>query len=98
MWAGFLIDHFNYQTYTTNLSEDHLRLELYNRVKRYNKLIESYYYDMQGTLLKIEEVRLAIEKEMKLKEIEPTVKFEEVKVELKPEEEEAEFDELLNDL
>lgn len=100
MWAGFLIDHFNYQNYTTNLEECNLRLELYNRVKRYNRLIEAYYYDMQGTLIKIEEVRVAIEAEMKKKEIEPSVKIEELNVTTNTDNESSEenFDELLDEL
>ena len=93
MWAGFLIDHFNYQNYSTNLSENNLRLELFNRVKRYNKLIEAYYYDMQGALLKIEEVRIALEEEIVAKDIESDIVIEEVNVNDEAEIE-AEFDEL----
>ncbi len=100
MWAGFLIDHFNYQNYTTNLTEENLRLELYNRVKRYNKLIESYYYDMQGTLLKIEEVRHALEKEIEVKDIETDIVIEEINVNDEAEKtaEEEELEDLLDEL
>lgn len=100
MWAGFLIDHFNYQDYSTNLSESNLRLQLYNRVKRYNKLIEAYYYDMQGTLLKIEEVRAALEREIEEKEIESDIVIEEVDINDKEEQsaEEEELEDLLDEL
>lgn len=100
MWAGFHIDHFNYQNYSTNLTEENLRLELYNRVKRYNKLIEAYYYDMQGTLLKIEEVRLALEKELQEKEIETNFKIEEIQVndDLESTAEEEELEDLLDEI
>lgn len=100
MWAGFHIDHFNYQNYSTNLTEENLRLELYNRVKRYNKLIEAYYYDMQGTLLKIEEVRLALEKELQEKEIETNFKIEEIQVndDLESSAEEEELEDLLDEI
>ncbi|MGB0403652.1 MAG: DUF6090 family protein [Salibacteraceae bacterium] len=100
MWAGFLIDHFNYQNYTTNLTEQNLRLDLFNRVKRYNKLIEAYYYDMQGTILKLEEVRIALEKEIEAKEIETDIIIEEINVNDKEEQsaEEEELEGLLNEL
>lgn len=100
MWAGFLIDHFNYQNYTTNLSEENLRLELYNRVKRYNKLIEAYYYDMQGTLLKIGEVRIALEQELLAKDIETDIEIEEINIndEVENTAEQEELEDLLDEL
>jgi len=100
MWAGYLIDHFNYQKYSTNLTEEKLRLELYNRVKRYNKLIEAYYYDMQGTILKLEEVRLALEQEIEAKEIETDIVIEEINLDDNAEitAEEEELEDLLDEL
>ncbi|MBD81228.1 MAG: hypothetical protein CL840_20085 [Crocinitomicaceae bacterium] len=100
LWAGFLIEHVNYGTKTTDLGPGELRNQLYNRVKRYNKLIESYYYDMQGTLLKIQEVKLALEEELTEKEIEPKHNIEEIQVneEKEIEQEEEELEDLLDDV
>ncbi len=100
IWAGYLIDHTNEHTHQFDLSNDQLLTDLFNRVKRMNKLIETYYYDMLGTQLKIQEVREALEQELKEKEIEIEVSLEEVQFDEKKEEEQEteELEDLLDEL
>lgn len=100
MWAGFLIEHFDYNSLRTDLSDEMLKKQLFNRVKRYNKLLEAYYYDMQGTLLKIQEVKQALEIELKEKEIEYNKDVEEIQIDDEKEaaQEEAELEGLLDEL
>jgi len=100
LWAGFLIEHVNYKTQSTNLGPKELREKLFNRVKRYNKLLEAYYYDMQGALLKIQEVRGSLEVELKEKEIVVTHQIEEIQIneEKEIQQEEDELEGLMDDL
>jgi len=72
LWAGFLIEKANYDDAVLQVTDKELKTEVYNRVKRLYKLIETYYYDLLGTELKIEEVRKALEIELLEKEIEFT--------------------------
>ena len=53
-------------------------MDLFNRVRRLNMLIETYYYDMLGTQLKIQEVREALEKELVKKDLKVRDDIEEV--------------------
>ncbi len=70
LWAGYLIENANYDAAVLQVDSTELKTEVYNRVKRMYKLIETYYYDLLGTELKIEEVRMALEEELIDKEIE----------------------------
>ncbi|MCB0482216.1 MAG: hypothetical protein KDC83_12330 [Flavobacteriales bacterium] len=100
LWAGYLVDHVDYQANTTDLTPEQLKHDLYNRVKRYNKLLESYYYDMQGALLKIHEVQFALEEELKANEIEVLNQIEELQIddEKETQKEEEELEDLLDEL
>ncbi|UTW62499.1 hypothetical protein KFE98_21290 [bacterium SCSIO 12741] len=99
-WSEILVDNFNYQNHTISLTEEEMRTLLYNRIKRFNKLLETYYYDMQGTLLKIQEVREALEEELKNKELMIEQEIEEVQVDEEKElqTEEEELEELLDEI
>jgi len=82
------------------LEPKELREKLYNRVKRYNKLLESYFYDMQGALKKIQEVRVSLEVELKNKEIKVSHNIEEIQIDEEEEkqQEEDELEDLLDEV
>ena len=63
-------------------------------------LIETYYYDMLGTQLKIQEVREALEKELVKKDLKVRDDIEEVQFDEKKEEEQEteELEDLLDEL
>jgi hypothetical protein len=100
MWAGYLlnnIDYLNRKVYENRLSETQERLEFYSRTKRLHELLETYYYNMQGTLLKIVEVREVLELELK----QNNIPFEAIEIngnKSVEQNEENEFEDLLNDL
>ncbi len=75
-------------------------MDLFNRVRRLNMLIETYYYDMLGTQLKIQEVREALEKELVKKDLKVRDDIEEVQFDEKKEEEQEteELEDLLDEL
>ena len=99
-WAGFLIDYTDEHARTLKLTDDQLKMDLFNRVRRLNMLIETYYYDMLGTQLKIQEVREALEKELVKKDLKVRDDIEEVQFDEKKEEEQEteELEDLLDEL
>jgi hypothetical protein len=99
-WAGFLIDCTDEHQRTLMLSDDELKTDLFNRVKRMNMLIETYYYDLLGIQLKIQEVQDALEQELEDKELEVETIIEEVQFDEQKEEEQEteELEDLLDEL
>jgi len=69
LWAGYLIEKANYDQARLEVTNVELKTDVYNRIKRLYKLIETYYYDLLGTELKIEEVMQALQLELEAKEI-----------------------------
>jgi len=63
MWSGFLLDHLDYMK-KADLDDKFFNIHFYNRLTRLYRFIENYYYAMQGTLKKIDQVRLEAEQEM----------------------------------
>ncbi len=68
-WSGFFINNFDVQDLTIFRQNPNLTILFKNKVRHYITLIESYYFHMQGTLNKIEEVKIALEAEMKRREL-----------------------------
>ena len=81
-WSGFFINNFDMETLIAFNSDPNLSVLFKNKVRHYIKLIESYYFHMQGTLKKIEEVKLALEDEMNRRKLDfnPGVKTEEEEI------------------
>lgn len=73
LWAGFLINHVNQITghslHADWQKDQQFRILFYNRILRLHRLIEVYYYNMQGTLKKIQEVKMALQDELKANDI-----------------------------
>jgi hypothetical protein len=70
MWSGFLLDHINFVQKTDLKENKKFRTLFFNRTIRLHKFIENYFYSMQGTLQKIDQVKAEVEKEMETNDIE----------------------------
>lgn len=82
MWAGFLLGIIDYQNQDfkeNTLSDKDTKITFYNKTNRLYELLQTYYYNMQGTHLKIKEVKEKLEFELESRNIQ----FEKVNFESK---------------
>lgn len=63
-WSGFFINNFNIRNFESISQNPNFSILFRNRLRHYIALVESYYFHMQGSLKKTEEVKLALEEEM----------------------------------
>lgn len=63
-WSGFFINYFNINNFESISDDPNFSILFRNRLRHYIALVESYYFHMQGSLKKTEEVKLALEEEM----------------------------------
>ncbi len=63
-WSGFFINNFNMKTFEVFSKDPNFTILLRNRVSHFIALIERYFFQLQGTLKKTEEVKHSLEKEM----------------------------------
>ena len=68
-WSGFFINNFNIQNFESISKNPDFSILFRNRLRHYIALVESYYFHMQGSLKKTEEVKLALEEEMSRRNI-----------------------------
>lgn len=68
-WSGFLINNFDIENMVVFNANPNLSILFRNKVRNYITLIESYYFHMQGSLKKNEEVKYALEQEMSEREL-----------------------------
>lgn len=63
-WSGFFINNFDMKNFKVFSNNPNFSTLFRNRVRHYIALAENYYFQLQGSLKKTEEVKLALEKEM----------------------------------
>ena len=63
-WSGFFINNFNMKTFEVFSTDPNFTVLLRNRVSHFISLIERYFFQLQGTLKKTEEVKNSLEIEM----------------------------------
>ena len=63
-WSGFFINNFNMKTFETFSTDPNFTILLQNRISHFIALIERYFFQLQGTLKKTEEVKSSLESEM----------------------------------
>lgn len=63
-WSGFFINNFDTKTFNVFSKKANFSILFRNRVRHYIALVENYYFQLQGSLKKTEEVKAALEKEM----------------------------------
>ncbi|MEL6558011.1 MAG: DUF6090 family protein [Bacteroidota bacterium] len=63
-WSGFFINNFDTRNFEVFSKDPNFSTLFENRVRHYITLVESYYFQLQGSLKKTEEVKLALEEEM----------------------------------
>ncbi len=68
-WSGFFINNFNIRNFESISDNPNFSILFRNRLRHYIMLVESYYFHMQGSLKKTEEVKLALEEEMNRRNI-----------------------------
>lgn len=68
-WSGFFINNFDLENMVVFSDNPNLTILFRNKVRNYITLIESYYFHMQGSLKKNEEVKHALEQEMTDREL-----------------------------
>lgn len=68
-WSGFFINNFDMKSFEVFEGRENFAILFRNRVRHYISLVNNYYFQMQGCLKKTEEVKLALEKEMKRRKI-----------------------------
>ena len=68
-WSGFFINHFDMSSFQVFDDQGNFSILFRNRVRHYISLVENYYFHMQGSLKKTEEVKLALEREMSRRNI-----------------------------
>lgn len=68
-WSGFFINNFDMKSFEVFEDKENFAILFRNRVRHYISLVNNYYFQMQGCLKKTEEVKLALEMEMKRRKI-----------------------------
>lgn len=68
-WSGFFINNFNIKDFESISNNPNFSILFRNRLRHYIALVESYYFHMQGSLKKTEEVKVALEDEMLRRDI-----------------------------
>lgn len=68
-WSGFFINNFNIRNFESISQDPNFSILFRNRLRHYIALAESYYFHMQGSLKKTEEVKLALEEEMSRRDL-----------------------------
>lgn len=63
-WTGFFINHFDIGTFVALDHNPNFAILLQNRLRHFVFLIERYFFQLQGTLKKTEEVKSSLEDEM----------------------------------
>lgn len=63
-WSGFFINNFDMEDFEVFSERPNFSILFRNRVRHYISLVENYYFHMQGSLKKSEEVKQALESEM----------------------------------
>lgn len=63
-WSGFFINNFDMKDFMVFSNNPNFSILFRNRVRHYIALVENYYFQLQGSLKKTEEVKIALEKEM----------------------------------
>lgn len=71
-WSGFFINNFDMNDFRVFEDRKNFSILFRNRVRHYISLVENYYFHMQGSLRKTEEVKLALELEMSRRKIQYT--------------------------
>ncbi|MEL7147387.1 MAG: hypothetical protein AAFO69_13520, partial [Bacteroidota bacterium] len=64
-WSGFFINNFDTENFQVLEQRPAFTTLFKNRVRHYISLVESYYFHMQGSYKKSEEVKIALEAEMR---------------------------------
>jgi Family of unknown function (DUF6090) len=78
IWSGFLLDHFNLMQGTNQAENERFRSLFFNRIIRLHNFMENYFYSMEGTLQKIDQVKTEVEREMENQDI----KFKKAEIDL----------------
>ncbi len=68
-WSGFFINNFDMSSFEVFSSNPNFSILLQNRISHFITLIERYFFQLQGTLKKTEEVKNKLEIEMREREI-----------------------------
>jgi len=63
-WSGFFINNFDTKDFKVFSNNTNFSTLFRNRVRHYIALVENYYFQLQGSLKKTEEVKAALETEM----------------------------------